>query len=334
MHDRVETPLYFRLDDLPDRMLRVDFPPRSSSWWTDRRRRVLLGDRAVLGGRPGVLANKITWDDFSLTFRMRLNREPDIYHTVVQGFLRLEARGHELLLRAPARDRDQPGADRRRGRRDALRARPLLPAPGRRPEPRLGRGGALPHLPAPSVAIRPRERRRGERTTWAACTPSAWTRTDGRPKAISPAPQALRRPHWWSADTAPEAFAVHPQRLVGPGLPGPVRGLSARIVPFLDELQEAYVEPLALVPTRSPSSCSRRAARCRSGPLPGPAAAVECVRRGLVARPRRARAVRRGASTSSSILAVDATMCGSTTPGRHGRSHRSAASWPGSPGCW
>ena len=34
MHDRVETPLYFRLDDLPDRMLRVDFPPRRSSWST------------------------------------------------------------------------------------------------------------------------------------------------------------------------------------------------------------------------------------------------------------------------------------------------------------
>ena len=37
-----------------------------------------------------MLDDKITWDDFSLTFRMRLNREPDIYHTVVQGFLRLE----------------------------------------------------------------------------------------------------------------------------------------------------------------------------------------------------------------------------------------------------
>ena len=90
MHDRVETPLYFRLDDLPDRMLRVDFPPRTIEL-VDR----IADDEFYSVTAPSwevarVLANKITWDDFSLTFRMRLNREPDIYHTVVQGFLRLE----------------------------------------------------------------------------------------------------------------------------------------------------------------------------------------------------------------------------------------------------
>jgi UDP-MurNAc hydroxylase len=89
LNDRVETPLYFRLED-SDRMLRVEFPSRrveeaaqiedadyyaitAPSWEIDR-----------------VLDGKITWDDFSLTFRMRLNREPDVYQTLVQGFLRLE----------------------------------------------------------------------------------------------------------------------------------------------------------------------------------------------------------------------------------------------------
>ena len=71
-------------------MLRVDFPPRAIEL-VDR----ISDDEFYSVTAPSwevarVLANKITWDDFSLTFRMRLNREPDIYHTVVQGLLRLE----------------------------------------------------------------------------------------------------------------------------------------------------------------------------------------------------------------------------------------------------
>jgi UDP-MurNAc hydroxylase len=37
-----------------------------------------------------VLDKKMTWEDFSLTFRMQLNREPDIYQVLMQGFLILE----------------------------------------------------------------------------------------------------------------------------------------------------------------------------------------------------------------------------------------------------
>ena len=91
MHDRVETPLYFRLDDLPDRMLRVDFPPRKVELVDGLSDGDFYSVTAPSWEVARVLDNKITWDDFSLTFRMRLNREPDIYHTVVQGFLRLEA---------------------------------------------------------------------------------------------------------------------------------------------------------------------------------------------------------------------------------------------------
>ncbi|MBA3261980.1 MAG: MBL fold metallo-hydrolase [Thermoleophilaceae bacterium] len=91
MHDRVETPLYFRLNDLPDRMLRVDFPPRTVELVDGLSDGDFYSVTAPSWEVARVLDNKITWDDFSLTFRMRLNREPDIYHTVVQGFLRLEA---------------------------------------------------------------------------------------------------------------------------------------------------------------------------------------------------------------------------------------------------
>ncbi|HEY3402032.1 MAG TPA: Rieske 2Fe-2S domain-containing protein [Ohtaekwangia sp.] len=37
-----------------------------------------------------VLQGYLTWEDFSLTFRMRLNRKPDVYQVLMQGFLILE----------------------------------------------------------------------------------------------------------------------------------------------------------------------------------------------------------------------------------------------------
>ena len=97
----------------------------------------------------------------------------------------------------------------------------------------------------------------------------SWTRTDGDRGDLAGA--ALpQRPHWWSADTAPEAFAVTRSVWLAPAFLILFVGISALIVPFLDELQEAYVEPLALVTNKSSSSCSRRAARCRSGPSSWP----------------------------------------------------------------
>jgi UDP-MurNAc hydroxylase len=91
LHDRVHTPLYFRLDDLPGRMLRVDFPTRTIEQVDGLSDGDFYSVTAPSWEVARVLDGKITWDDFSLTFRMRLNREPDIYHTVVQGFLRLES---------------------------------------------------------------------------------------------------------------------------------------------------------------------------------------------------------------------------------------------------
>jgi UDP-MurNAc hydroxylase len=90
LNDRVESPLYFMLDDVPDRMLRIDFPARRIE-----RAEAIEGDAYYSIKAPSwevarILDGKITWDDFSLTFRMELNREPDVYQTLVQGFLRLE----------------------------------------------------------------------------------------------------------------------------------------------------------------------------------------------------------------------------------------------------
>jgi UDP-MurNAc hydroxylase len=86
----VRVPLYFGLSNYSAATLRIDFPGGvveavrgvdesnfysivSPSWQVAR---ILSGD--------------ITWEDFALTFRMRLNRKPDIYQTLIQGFLLME----------------------------------------------------------------------------------------------------------------------------------------------------------------------------------------------------------------------------------------------------
>jgi UDP-MurNAc hydroxylase len=90
LHDRVRVPLYFGLSDVAGKLLRIDFPskivepvseiPESNyyslftpSWQINR-----------------VLGEAITWEEFALTFRVRLNRKPDVYQTLIQGFLLME----------------------------------------------------------------------------------------------------------------------------------------------------------------------------------------------------------------------------------------------------
>jgi UDP-MurNAc hydroxylase len=90
LHERVNTPLYFCLEDHRERMLRVEFPTKSVDYATGIEDRDHYAITAPSWEIARVLDGKITWDDFSLTFRLRLNREPDVYQTVVQGYLRLE----------------------------------------------------------------------------------------------------------------------------------------------------------------------------------------------------------------------------------------------------
>jgi UDP-MurNAc hydroxylase len=90
LRGRVHVPLYFGLSDQSAAMLRIDFlrgivepvPVISDadfyslftpSWQIAR-----------------ILNGQITWEDFALTFRVRLNRRPDIYQTLIQGFLLME----------------------------------------------------------------------------------------------------------------------------------------------------------------------------------------------------------------------------------------------------
>jgi len=89
--NKVERCLYMQFVDRPECMVRVDFQRRevrpaasvddmdfylisAASWEIER-----------------VLDKKLTWEDFSLTFRMRLSRRPDIYQTLIQGFIIMES---------------------------------------------------------------------------------------------------------------------------------------------------------------------------------------------------------------------------------------------------
>ena len=214
-----------------------------------------------------VLDGKITWDDFSLTFRMRLNREPDIYHTVVQGFLRLEPEDmnwfcERLLAIETNQERIVVEAN---GTRYAVdRYCPHQGGdlqPGWVEEGRFltcarhqwqfdlendgsgatQRGERPCRLSRRRLMSRWRTPKRGSDEVtellllgafclyWAGFLWVLWwiTLREGSPPGVA------ARPHWWSADTTPEGFAVPRPLWVAPSFLLLFAGLSAAIVPLL-----------------------------------------------------------------------------------------------------
>ncbi len=90
LHDRVRVPLYVGFSDVCAPMLSIDFAARSV-----REMPGVPGDNYYSLKAPAwqvarILDGRITWEDFALTFRMRLNRSPDVYQTLIQGFLLME----------------------------------------------------------------------------------------------------------------------------------------------------------------------------------------------------------------------------------------------------
>ena len=91
LRSRMHSSLYFGLTDQPDQWLEVDFKAG-----TVERAAAVSGPRYYSISAPAwqvrrILDGQITWEDFSLTFRARLERAPDLYQTIVQAFLILEA---------------------------------------------------------------------------------------------------------------------------------------------------------------------------------------------------------------------------------------------------
>ncbi len=90
LHRQVSVPLYFRISDM-NAGLRVDFINKRVERSDEIPEEPYYMVSAPSWEVVRVLHGKLTWEDFSLTFRMRLSREPDIYQTLLQGFLILEA---------------------------------------------------------------------------------------------------------------------------------------------------------------------------------------------------------------------------------------------------
>jgi UDP-MurNAc hydroxylase len=91
LHDRIAVPLYFLLSDYQGKVLEVDFAKRTVEVVPAiDETRSYHSVRAPSWQVARVLDGSITWEEFALTFRMRLNRKPDLYQTLIQGFLLME----------------------------------------------------------------------------------------------------------------------------------------------------------------------------------------------------------------------------------------------------
>jgi UDP-MurNAc hydroxylase len=90
LNERVTTNLYFGFTDVPDVMLRVNFPECDIAICRGIDEEIFYQVRAPSWEVARVLENKISWEDFAHTFRLRLSREPDVYQTIISAFIRLE----------------------------------------------------------------------------------------------------------------------------------------------------------------------------------------------------------------------------------------------------
>jgi UDP-MurNAc hydroxylase len=91
LNERIHVPLYFCLSEADDLMLRVDFPCKQIQYTSAIEESEYYSITAPAWQVARVLDRRLTWEDFALTLRARLNREPDDYQVLIHGFLLMEA---------------------------------------------------------------------------------------------------------------------------------------------------------------------------------------------------------------------------------------------------
>jgi UDP-MurNAc hydroxylase len=108
LSDRVAIPLYFRLGEGAKPMLRVDFKRRVVEYVPENSDSKYYEITAPAWQIAKVLNRELTWEEFALTFRLRLKRDPDAYDPVLHAFLVMEAEDLgkycDLLLRLEAEE--------------------------------------------------------------------------------------------------------------------------------------------------------------------------------------------------------------------------------------
>lgn len=89
--ERVNTPLYFGFSDSDGPLLRVDFVRKAVEYVTTNNDSNFYEVTAPGWQLAMVLARELTWEELSLTFRIRLRRKPDLYDPILHAFLIMEA---------------------------------------------------------------------------------------------------------------------------------------------------------------------------------------------------------------------------------------------------
>jgi UDP-MurNAc hydroxylase len=90
LRERIQVPLYFGLTDADDRLLRLDFAAGKVEFASSIPEADFYSIRTPSWQIARVLDHFITWEELALTFRVRLSRKPDVYQTLIQGFLLME----------------------------------------------------------------------------------------------------------------------------------------------------------------------------------------------------------------------------------------------------
>jgi UDP-MurNAc hydroxylase len=96
-HKLIDRKLYISITELANTFLAIDFVTKKVETVSSIEAEhyyALVADALAF---DRVLEGLQTWEDFSLTFRMRLNRAPDAYQNLIHGFLILEASDMEFL---------------------------------------------------------------------------------------------------------------------------------------------------------------------------------------------------------------------------------------------
>lgn len=90
LRERIQMPLFVKVEEVPDSILRVDFPAGR----IERVAEIPEQGRHSLMARANdllpLLDRKITWDEFLLSLRFTMSRRPDVYDAVLHGFLAIE----------------------------------------------------------------------------------------------------------------------------------------------------------------------------------------------------------------------------------------------------
>jgi UDP-MurNAc hydroxylase len=89
--DRVTVPLYIRLNGTDKLTLRTDFERKVVEHVSAKRDLSCYEIDAPAWQIAKILDRELTWEEFSLTFRARLKRIPDVYDPVLHAFLVMEA---------------------------------------------------------------------------------------------------------------------------------------------------------------------------------------------------------------------------------------------------